>query len=303
MVRKISQIDREAELSALASTDGYEFIGWVGEYKNAHSRAIMKCSMHGEWSVRVYSFIGNACRCRGCVDVNKTMTREECESKIVELALRDGFEFQGWVDGHVNGLSRVIVRCHTHGDWSVTVNSFINGGTRCHSCGAIKKRVPREKRELEIAELAARDGFTFVGWDGDYRGVRGKVIINCPVHGDWSTAVSNFISDGSRCATCAQKGYSPRVHGTLYALLSECGSMVKIGISNNPSRRQRDLSRATPFNFTIHRELPNIDGSIPRILEKLFHDQFPSAGLTGFDGATEWRQMSPDVTTWLDLLQ
>jgi len=79
--------------------------------------------------------------------------------------------------------------------------------------------------------------------------------------------------------------------------------MVKIGISNRHVKRRQKLARVTPFKFSVHREIHCEDGAVPRMLERLFHNQFPSVGLTGFDGATEWRQMSPDITTWLELLK
>jgi hypothetical protein len=78
--------------------------------------------------------------------------------------------------------------------------------------------------------------------------------------------------------------------------------MVKIGITNKPSQRHAQLVNSTPFGFSTYRQLYCEDGSQPPILERMFHDQFPSTGLRGFDGATEWRKMHPDIITWLDLL-
>jgi hypothetical protein len=126
--------------------------------------------------------------------------------------------------------------------------------------------------------------------------------MKCPEHGEWSTTVTMFIHGGNRCASCAACGYQSSLAGTLYALLSECKSLVKIGITNKPSQRHNQLTNATPFNFSAYRQLHCEDGAVPPMLERMFHDEFPSANLRGFDGATEWRQMSPDVTTWLDLL-
>jgi hypothetical protein len=78
--------------------------------------------------------------------------------------------------------------------------------------------------------------------------------------------------------------------------------MIKIGISNVPDKRHAKLRRCTPFEFAVYRELSCDDGTIPPMLEQMFHDEFPSAGLRGFDGATEWRLWHDDVNTWFDLL-
>lgn len=233
----------------------------------------------------------------------RKISKSDREVQLSALALADGYEFAGWVGEYIGNRTYVKFRCEVHGDWSVKLSSFATAGNRCVGCYAARKRVPRDECETKLHALALADGLTFVGWVTEYKDVQSRAIMHCAAHGNWSVSVNNFANGGSRCPACASYGYSSGVPGTLYALLSECGSMVKIGISKNMARRHRELSRYTPFKFTILRELPNTDGSIPPTLEKLFHDQFPSAGLTGFDGATEWRQMSPDVTTWLDLLQ
>jgi len=308
--RRMHHDECKVKLTNLALSDGYEFISFDGEYKNNKSRAIFHCPKHGEWSVQINSFINLDSRCRKCANdvssAKQRTPRDECEAKIAELSLRDGFTFLGWVTEYTNARSRALIRCKDHGEWSITVDHFINEGVRCPGCGfvtmAAKQRTPRDECEAKITELSLRDGFTFLGFDGEYENAYTTSIFNCPKHGEWRTTVNSFINSGTRCSTCSPGGYSQGLRGTLYALLSDCGTMIKIGISNQPSQRHRQLERKTPFKFSVHREIHCVDGSIPPSLEKLFHSQFPSAGLKGFDGATEWRQMNPDITTWLELL-
>jgi hypothetical protein len=179
---------------------------------------------------------------------------------------------------------------------------FVNGYGGCPGCRDDRQSISPDARERQIKELAEADGYVFVGWVDDYMGVWSKIIINCLTHGDWYPSVSSFVHASSRCPSCAVTGYRPSKPGTLYALLSDCESMVKIGISNIPKQRHVDLKRETPFKFSVHREIHCDDGTIPPMLEQMFHDEFPSAGLRGFDGATEWRLWHDDVNTWFDLL-
>lgn len=213
----------------------------------------------------------------------------------------------GWAEEYKNQHTKTVMRCAKHGEWTPTVTNFTSIGRRCPKCGISsvgeRKRIPRSEYAARVAAVAISDGFTFVGWDGDYIGTHTRAIIHCTDHGEWFVNAANFVIHGNRCPACSIRGYKQSSPGILYALVSSCESIVKIGITNNIKRRVSQLRRSTPFDFSFHRELSCANGMHPVLLERIFHDQFPSAGLTGFDGATEWRQMSPDVTTWLDLLQ
>lgn len=227
----------------------------------------------------------------------RKISKSDREVQLSALALADGYEFVGWVGEFSGVFSRCAINCIEHGQWVTTVDSMRNG-YRCPICGG-SGRMPQTMREQKLS----RGEFTFVSWVDGYKHSRSRAIINCSTHGEWVADSNDFINKASGCPSCAETGYKVAIPGVLYALLSECTTMVKIGITNRKIKRYRTLRWVTPFKFSVHREITCGDGSVPPMLEKLFHFQFPSAGLTGFNGATEWRQMSPDVTTWLDLLQ
>lgn len=306
----IPQDVRERQIKTLAEADGYSFVGWVGEYRNVHSRIRILCPTHGTWDVMIHSFVNLSSRCKGCQAVNRSLNartpRLVREKQIKEIAANDGYKFVGWTNGYQNQNSKAVITCAIHGDWSVSVTNFINSERRCPGCGiesnADIRRIPQRDRENEMVNIAAADGYNFVGWLTEYSGVGSRAVIACPYHGQWDVTVVTFVFAGSRCPSCAVTGYQPSKCGTLYALLSECKTMVKIGISNVPRDRYATLKRKTPFKFTVHRQLHCEDGSQPPILEREFHNAFPSAGLTGFDGATEWRVWYPEVNTWFDLM-
>lgn len=296
MVRRtIPQDVREQQIREIAEAGDYSFVGWVDGYKDAHSKVIMSCVEHGDWIAKVRKIVNDGSRCPGCGNLTPKSTRER---QLRGIADEGGYTFVGWVNGYQNAHSKLIMNCSVHGDWVSCCNNIINKGTRCESC---TRMTPQDIKERQTRELAEAKGYVFVGWDGKYGGGRSRAIINCDIHGDWSVNVMYFRYCDTGCPSCAITGYRPSIPGTLYALMSDCGSMVKIGISNVPDKRHAELRSDTPFNFTVYRQLYCEDGSQPPMLERMFHDEFASANQRGFDGATEWRQMSPDVATWLDL--
>ena len=95
----------------------------------------------------------------------------------------------------------------------------------------------------------------------------------------------------STLTACAQGGFNPTKQGTLYLLRSECGTMVKIGISNNHEQRHAQLKRATPFNWSCIELLHNNDGAFIAKAEKELHSLTEQAQfIEPFDGYTEWRK-------------
>ena len=54
------------------------------------------------------------------------------------------------------------------------------------------------------------------------------------------------------------------------------------------------LAKNTPFKFSLIEQASG-DGAKIAELERYFHDKYESAGLSGFDGATEWLICTPEL--------
>jgi len=307
--RLVSRFDREQQIADVAVVNGWLYEGVIGDFIGVFSKIRLTCPVHGEWTTTINSIVNNKRGCGGCGINKRSMTRtvdkDVRERQIRTIAKKGGYSFVRFEREYEGVFSNVIIRCPVHGEWSVSLDNFINQGTGCVACGIISRaasrRIPQYEREMRINKIAIEHGYSFMGWVDKYKNCDSRMVMECVVHGKWETTPDG-LEGGNRCPGCAQYGYSTGKSGVLYALFSRCGQFVKIGISNSPDRRHRELKHRTPFDFTIHRQLHCEDGSIPPILEKQFHDAFPSAGLSGFDGATEWRLWHDDVNIWFDLL-
>jgi hypothetical protein len=119
------------------------------------------------------------------------------------------------------------------------------------------------------------------------------------MHGEFVSGVDRFIGQSCRCPGCAAGGFDQTSEGYLYALRSDCGAYLKVGISNYPNDRIPFLSRRTPFAFVKQSEIKFDIGLHARNLERDTHKAFESAGLRGFDGATEWLKYDPDIIEYI----
>jgi hypothetical protein len=271
------------------------FVRWADGYCNDASEAICRCMVDGyEWSAKVGSLIRQGTGCPQCGG-KRRWTAEERIEQINGLA---NTSFVKWHGEYRGSLSRVICRCSVDGfEWSVNINNLLNNGRGCPHCAG-KRRWTAEERIEQINELS---NISFIRWVGEYKNANSKAVCRCSIDGfQWPAKISSLINMGSGCPKCAKNGYNSSKPGTLYLLRSECGSMVKIGISNNYEQRHAQLRRATPFDWHCIELLIGDGGAIAEF-EKELHDWTEQAEFREpFDGYTEWRKWDGRLPRWVE---
>lgn len=287
----ISREEYERRILAICETKGYDFLGFAGEWKGAKTRVALRCLHDGhEWDVR----IANLQQGKGCPKCSTSSKRlSQCEV-IKRLEALSGITFIGFVGGeHVNHNTRCSVSCDTcYHKWSPSYDNLVNHGTGCPKCAG--KYTPTTEEAIKRINNLPNVKLNFF--------ITGKFIggkTHCNVtHTEcghtWETRYNNLVNYGTGCPKCAKTGYNPDKSGTLYFLRSTTRDIVKIGITNKPEQRIKQLTRGTPFEFNVIAQVTSEDGAYIASLERVAHDLFPSANLTGFDGATEWREINHD---------
>lgn len=294
MAKKLSKEQWEQRIRE-AGAGRYEFVRWAvnGEF-GAHKKCVVRCiSDSFEWSPVVYDLVNESRGCPNCAG-KRIWTAEERINQINNLS---GVEFISWFGSYKNKESKAFVRCSLDGfEWQASVGSLINTGSGCPKCSKNMRYAP-EERERQINKLV---GIEFVRWrSGGYKNIHSKAVVRCSsLRHEWSATVGSLLNTGSGCPQCAKYGFKLDKKGHLYALRSECGMYLKVGISNKPSRRHTELARATPFTFNLVEQFSG-DGVKISELEKHFHSKYEIAGFTGFDGATEWLVCSDELLSEL----
>lgn len=118
---------------------------------------------------------------------------------------------------------------------------------------------------------------------------RDKVTIICREHGEFEQKPTIHLK-GCGCPRCPYR-YSETT--SLYLLSN--GKQVKIGYSIDPDMRLIGLNRAQPFAADLILSWALPDAPTARAAEADIHKQLADyhAGLSGFDGATEWFNTTP----------
>lgn len=277
-----------------AGAGRYEFVRWevYGEF-GATKKCVVRCVIDWfVWITTAYSLVRGGTSCPQCAGQRKWTAKE----RIEQINSLKNIEFVSWVDGYRGNTSKANVRCSVDNySWSPTVNNLVNGGQGCSRCAGKRIWTPDER----IDQINSLENIEFLSWIGEYKNCYSKANVKCAVDNFvWSAAVNDLVNGMKGCPRCAKYGYQLDKTGYLYALRSECGRYVKVGISNNPSRRHRQLELATPFKFNLIEQISG-DGVKIAELEKSFHEKYEGAGFTGFDGATEWLICSDELLTEL----
>lgn len=187
---------------------------------------------------------------------------------------------------YVNNSTKVKIICDKHGLFLQTPNSHLNG-RGCPSCKLEKiAETNRSTNEEFIKNSLAKHGEVYIYDKVSYKGNKTKVTIGCRIHGDFSQTPNNH-ANGQGCPKCKTFGFNPNRFGYLYFLLSEDGGLIKVGISNDINKRLKQLSKNTPFSFSSIK-IERMSGGECQKLERYYHNNFESAKIRGFDGATEW---------------
>lgn len=230
--------------------------------------------------------------------MTQKISRSNMETRIVAVCAGTHYSFVSWGDADKGMESHFICECKLHGPWQVSAKSFLKMNSRCPGCARETRRrifnLSSSDAESRITKRIGSEPWDFLGWENEYKNKDSKVRMRCRLHGVWLPTFHNLTHAGTGCPACAGAGFRTDKPAVLYALISEGGGHIKVGISNNFKVRLPGLRWATPFKFSVLEKL-SFSGGEARELESYFHSKFASAGLSGFIGATEWLAFDNDI--------
>jgi len=258
---------------------GYSF----SVYKHSKTKVYIHCPEHGMFE----QIPNNHMKGRGCPHCSNTKkhTNDSFINKTRTVHGHDTYDYS--LVEYSNNLSKVKIICKEHGVFEQTPNNHLNIKAGCPSCSRTKKHTLDTFIDRSKKVHGDKYDYSF----SVYQSTRDKLSIYCPDHGVFEQTPADHIK-GQGCPGCAETGFNRTKKGFLYVLRSECGTMMKIGVTNNPSQRHAQLTRATPFLFDCI-ELVEGNGDYIADLEKNLLSLFEPVNFTEkFDGSTEWRLWS-----------
>ncbi len=173
------------------------FLNEENEYKNNVTRVLIRCNTCDcEWETSYAHFI----RDTGCPKCggSKLLTNEEATERALEKGKENNITVLGFVDGeYKNNLSRLKLVCNECGyEWDMRYSNFMQdrGCPKC--CGNVQ---PTTEEWVEKARQVHGNAFDYS--KTVYAGLKSKVCIICPEHGEfWQWPYAHLM--GSGCPYC-----------------------------------------------------------------------------------------------------
>lgn len=283
---------REQQINALPNVT---FVRWEDGYSCNKSKAVCRCHIDGfEWAARVNGLINGGFGCPQC----SRLRRKPADEVIRQVNALPNISFIRWEFGYANQRSKAVFLCAIDGhQWSTRVGNVLKSVSGCPQC----VRLRRWSAEERVEQINNLPDIKFVRWVDGHKNAKSKAVCQCALDGfEWMASVSSLVG-GHGCPKCHGAGYNAAASGTLYILRSECGSMVKIGISNDHARRHKELRHRTPFRWHCIELINSDDGAFIAKAEKELHSLTEQAQLSEpFDGYTEWRKWDDRIPMWIE---
>lgn len=243
----------------------------------------------------------------------KKLTTEEFIKRSIEI---HGDKYDYSKVRYTNAKEKVIINCKKHGDFTIRPYNHLGRGG-CSKCGVEKKHLSiTHKKEDVINRFKKIHKNKYCYKLVDYKNCETKIIITCPVHGNFKQKpVQHYRGQG--CPTCGiekvKKSQNVRVGYRLSKWLEFCKSknirypqvyiikcindseqFIKIGISTDVKKRIANIKRN---KFNKVEALNTIMGSPIDVwnLEKRLHKAFKKykhIPLVKFGGYTECFNMT-----------
>jgi len=103
---------------------------------------------------------------------------------------------------YINSMSSIIINCPKHGDFKQRANAHILGH-KCPKCGRFSMAVKKRRGVSFIDAAMKKHGNKYDYSKVVYENNRSRVIIGCPIHGDFVQVASDH-QQGNGCQTCGK---------------------------------------------------------------------------------------------------
>ena len=165
------------------------------EYINSNTKVCIICPEHGEfWQIPASHLIS-----QGCPTCRYIKSSSKCRMKQDDFINRATEVHDGKYDyskvNYKNTDTKVIIGCPMHGDFEQSPHHHLKG-IGCPICGS---NTYDTEEFIRKARLKHGDKYDYS--KTKYTGKKNKVIITCPIHGDFEQSPQNHIRKNG-CPEC-----------------------------------------------------------------------------------------------------
>ena len=177
------------------------------KYVSSKEKVTIICVEHGEFQQRPSNHVSLKRGCAACSGIkkptlnqNKMLSNEQFISDCKLVHTNSTLDFtKTYYTGSAN---KVVVTCKKHGDFSVRAGNLKRGGG-CRLCAiednSASRRVPLDEF-IERSSALYDISYDYSGVN--FQNLHEKIILGCPIHGEWEVIAANHLYGNSGCPSC-----------------------------------------------------------------------------------------------------
>ena len=231
------------------------------KYLSSKSKITITCPEHGDFKQTPHGHLNNGCP--KCTQNNINSKKFKIAKDILEKAsikYKDMYDFSK--ANFINNTTKLSIFCSIHGEFNKYLRDIYKN-TQCPYCYResvnIDKRITKESF---INKSNFIHNYKYNYEKAVYENCRKKVIITCPVHGDFEQRASSHMH-GRGCKKCAREynsfkktDYIKSSKGrdtTLYLIRcwNESETFYKIGKTFKKINERFSSKKLMPYNYEI----------------------------------------------------
>lgn len=238
-------------------------------YTNSTTKVKIVCAVHGEFMMRPASHCTGQ-GCKMCYYERISNRQFHGTDKFIEKSRKVHGDFYDYSNAVYSGCyEKVKVICPKHGEFLIQACIHYKGHG-CMECGREKTRESLVDTEEDFINKANEVHNSFYDYSKvDYKRSSIKVLVTCPVHGDFLIAPNPHLRGGG-CAKCANERRKKSKYGlstpmTLYhvRIFNKETSFEKIGITTKTIETRFDRLHLDGFQYEI---IDSIEGTSDKML-------------------------------------
>lgn len=279
--------------------DRYDYS--LTEYKKANEKVIITCREHGNFTQKPNNHVDSKQGCNSCASLIKNESKRLTTEEFIEKARKvHGDKYDYSKVEYVKSISNVIIICKQHGEFEKSPNSHLQA-KGCRKCMLEKLGKSRrlETKDFIIKANIVHDNY-YTYENTKYVTSNKKVIITCPVHGDFEQKANGHLS-GRACVNCfSEKGNFTKTSFKIKSKGRDCSLYIikcwnefeefyKVGITSQGVNKRFCSKFYMPYKYEI---LYDYKDNAEKVydLEKTLHKdlkRYSYTPLLKFGGYTE----------------
>lgn len=255
-------------------------------YISSRNKVVITCPIHGDFKQEPTMHLQGE-GCKQCGIEKRAETRTRTTEQFIKEAqtIHEGkYTYEHTV--YSTSSEPIIITCPTHGDFSQIATEHLQGHG-CPKCKGEACSIRQTKDGDLFIQQAKQVHGDYYGYDKVvYTNSKEKVIVTCPIHGDFLTEPNGHLS-GVGCPQCQQSHGEERVslflkrNNILFEPQHKVYYIDKEGKKRHykidffiPSKEEKEQSVAIEYNGPQHYQPIKLFGGITKLKQQQQRDEW-----------------------------